>query len=186
LYSFKSEYTLDGNSIEFLPAYFNLIECNLKKGQHAEVKKYLIVGLSNLMISSKKKEDSKDEGSYENDEATKYKNNLRSRLDLLFARFNMVNMNNKLSDAIDKLTNSIILYSEIYGPESVGLTVHYFYLAEYFSRQHFEKHENQDSRDVIMKNIFLKIADNWKKFFIGDKNELFECNIKIYIIPICS
>ena len=27
LNQFKSEYTIDNNSIEFLPAYFNFIEC---------------------------------------------------------------------------------------------------------------------------------------------------------------
>ena len=50
---------------------------------------------------------------------------------LLFGRFNLK------SDAppeqtIDKLNSSIIIYSEIYGPENVGLTPQYFYLAEYF------------------------------------------------------
>ena len=31
LNAFKSEHTLDNNSIEFLPAYFNFIECFLAK-----------------------------------------------------------------------------------------------------------------------------------------------------------
>ena len=61
------------------------------------------------------------------------KNKLRSKLDLLFGRFNM--KIKKYSESIDKLTNSIVLYSEIYGPENVGLTPQYFYLAEYYLKR---------------------------------------------------
>ena len=40
LNAFKSEHTLDNNSIEFLPAYFNFIECFLAqdKKKLSEVK----------------------------------------------------------------------------------------------------------------------------------------------------
>ena len=56
LNAFKAEHTLDSNSIEFLPAYFNFIECFLAqdKKKLSEVKKYLIVGLTNLLNASKK------------------------------------------------------------------------------------------------------------------------------------
>ena len=59
LNAFKSEHTLDNNSIEFLPAYFNFIECFLAqdKKKLSEVKKYLIVGLTNLLNASKKGDD---------------------------------------------------------------------------------------------------------------------------------
>ena len=33
LNQFKSEYTIDNNSIEFLPAYFNFIECFLAQNK---------------------------------------------------------------------------------------------------------------------------------------------------------
>ena len=33
LNQFKSEYTIDNNSIEFLPAYFNFIECFLAQSE---------------------------------------------------------------------------------------------------------------------------------------------------------
>ena len=57
LNQFKSEYTIDNNSIEFLPAYFNFIECFLAQNDKiGEVKKYLIVGLTNLLNASKKKD----------------------------------------------------------------------------------------------------------------------------------
>ena len=148
----------------------------------AEVKKYLIVGLSNLLISSKKSEESKksDESKKDDTEMHRYdeenkKNILKSRLDLLFARFNLIT--EKYPDAIDKLTSSIIAYSEIYGPESVGLTQHYYYLANYFYEKKFEHNEKQEKREVIIKNIYLKMADIWRRYFMGEKNPLFESTV---------
>ena len=94
----------------------------------SEVKKYLIVGLTNLLNASKKGDDKNLEErkstEYEPEEVNREL--LQSRLDLLFGRFNLK------SDAppeqtIDKLNSSIIIYSEIYGPENVGLTPQYFY-----------------------------------------------------------
>ena len=141
-----------------------------------EVKKYLIVGLSNLMFSNKKSDESKEDEAAEMDEdedVAKEKKNLRSRLDLLFARFNMAIK--KYQESIEKLTNSIILYSDIFGPESVGLTPHYYYLANYFAEKPFEQNDTQELREIIIRNIYLKIAEIWKKQFLGERNENFEC-----------
>jgi len=99
------------------------------------------------------------------------KKSKRSRLDLLFARFSLEKK--KYGEAIKKLTNSIILYSEIYGPESVGLTPHYYYLSIYFAEESENNDKTEDKRDIIVKNIYLKIADMWKKYFTEDKNILF-------------
>lgn len=93
-------------------------------------------------------------------------------MDFLFARYNL--LTKKYEEAIDKLTGSIITYSEIYGPESVGLTAHYFFLANYFS-EILDK--DADERDVIITKIYLKITEIWKKYFIGENNDLFESNI---------
>lgn len=174
LNTFKSEHTLDNNSIEFLPAYFNFIECFLAQNDKiGEVKKYLIVGLTNLLNASKKK----DEKNMYHQEMTQNeieeeinKKLLQSRLDLLFARFNLLT---RAPDAIDKLNSSIITYSEIYGPESVGLTPQYFYLAEYFSDTTNEDDKSEKKKKIIIKNIYLKIADIWRQYFIGMKNPLF-------------
>lgn len=158
-----------------MPAFFNFIECYLEMGNIPEVKKYLIVGLSNLMFSTKKNEESKEGDMHEteeDEESMTERKNMRSRLDLLFARFNLAIK--KYDEANDKLTNSIILYSEIYGPESVALTPHYYYLANYFNEKPLEQNERQDKRDVIIRNIYLKIADIWRKMFIGEKSELFK------------
>lgn len=150
-----------------------------------EVKKYLIVGLSNLMFASKKEGGGEGENAEieEDEESANEKKKLRSRLDLLFARFHLINNNKKYDEAIDKLTNSIILYSEIYGPESIGLTPHYYYLANYFADKSSDAYaRKQDKRETIIKNIYQKIADIWKKFFLGDKNDLYESkNIVTYL-----
>jgi hypothetical protein len=177
LTAFKANFPLDNKSIEFLPVYFNFIEFYLKKDKEklSEVKKYLIVGLSNLLFSTKKRDDDSNEPELDEDEDVKReKRNLRSRMDFLFARYNL--LIKKYDEAIDKLTASIITYSEIYGPESVGLTAHYFYLSNYFADV-MEK--DSEERDVIIINIYLKITEIWKKYFLGEKNELFESKIHI-------
>ena len=180
LNAFKSEHTLDNNSIEFLPAYFNFIECFLAqdKKKLSEVKKYLIVGLTNLLNASKKGDD-KGAGyhganEYEDLEEVNRKL-LQSRLDLLFGRFNLK------SDAppeqtIDKLTSSIITYSEIYGPESVGLTPQYFYLAEYFLVTIFKEQNKEQNKKKKKKKIYSKIAELWRQYFAGKINPLFMQN----------
>jgi len=179
LNSFKSEHTLDNNSIEFLPAYFNFIECFLAqdKKKLGEVKKYLIVGLTNLLNASKKG-DEKNTGErsgneYEQEEV--HRKLLQSRLDLLFGRFNLK------SDAppeqtIDKLTSSIITYSEIYGPENVGLTPQYFYLAEYFLVTIFKDPNKEANKKIIVKKIYSKIAELWRQYFADTVNPLFLYN----------
>jgi hypothetical protein len=171
---FQQDFNLDNKSIDFLPAFFNFIECYLEARNLPEVKKYLIVGLSNLMFSSKKNDETKDgdQVDEEDEELMKEKKNMRSRLDLLFARFNLEIK--KHDEANDKLTNSIVLYAEIYGPESVGLTPHYYYLANYFTEKPFDKDERHEKREIIIRNVYLKIADIWKKYFLGEKYELFE------------
>ena len=100
---------------------------------------------------------------------------LQSRLDLLFGRFNLK------SDAppeqtIDKLTSSIITYSEIYGPESVGLTPQYFYLAEYFLVTIFKDQNKEQNKKIIVKKIYSKIAELWRQYFAGKINPLFMQN----------
>ena len=177
LNAFKSEHTLDNNSIEFLPAYFNFIECFLAqdKKKLSEVKKYLIVGLTNLLNASKKGDDKGTAyhggNEYEDQEEVNRKL-LQSRLDLLFGRFNLK------SDAppeqtIDKLTSSIITYSEIYGPESVGLTPQYFYLAEYFLVTMFKDQNKEQNKKIIVKKIYSKIAELWRQYFAEKVNPLF-------------
>lgn len=178
LNQFKSEYTIDNNSIEFLPAYFNFIECFLAQNDKiGEVKKYLIVGLTNLLNASKKKDEKnvyhQDMSSNEYDEEEVNKKLLQSRLDLLFARFNLLT---RSPDAIDKLTSSIITYSEIYGPESVGLTPQYYYLADYFLDMGMGDDKIEKKRKTVVKNIYLKIADIWKQYFVGMVNPLFLTN----------
>ena len=176
LNAFKSEHTLDNNSIEFLPAYFNFIECFLAqdKKKLSEVKKYLIVGLTNLLNASKKGDDKgageRSSNEYEQEEVNRKL--LQSRLDLLFGRFNLK------SDAppeqtIDKLTSSIITYSEIYGPESVGLTPQYFYLAEYFLVTMFKDQNKEQNKKIIVKKIYSKIAELWRQYFANKTNPLF-------------
>ena len=177
LNAFKSEHTLDNNSIEFLPAYFNFIECFLAqdKKKLSEVKKYLIVGLTNLLNASKKGDDkgtSYHGGNEYEDQDEVNRKLLQSRLDLLFGRFNLK------SDAppeqtVDKLTSSIITYSEIYGPESVGLTPQYFYLAEYFLVTIFKDQNKEQNKKVIVKKIYLKIAELWRQYFSENVNPLF-------------
>ena len=93
-------------------------------------------------------------------------------MDLLFGRFNLK------SDAppeqtVDKLTSSIITYSEIYGPESVGLTPQYFYLAEYFLVTIFKDQNKEQNKKVIVKKIYLKIAELWRQYFSENVNPLF-------------
>ena len=179
LNAFKSEHTLDNNSIEFLPAYFNFIECFLAqdKKKLSEVKKYLIVGLTNLLNASKKGDDKNLEErkstEYEPEEVNRKL--LQSRLDLLFGRFNLK------SDAppeqtIDKLNSSIIIYSEIYGPENVGLTPQYFYLAEYFLVTVFKDQNKETNKKIIVKKIYSKIAELWRQYFADVVNPLFLYN----------
>ena len=179
LNAFKSEHTLDNNSIEFLPAYFNFIECFLAqdKKKLSEVKKYLIVGLTNLLNASKKGDDKNLEErkstEYEPEEVNRKL--LQSRLDLLFGRFNLK------SDAppeqtIDKLNSSIIIYSEIYGPENVGLTPQYFYLAEYFLTTVFKDQNKEINKKIIVKKIYSKIAELWRMYFADTINPLFLYN----------
>ena len=179
LNAFKSEHTLDNNSIEFLPAYFNFIECFLAqdKKKLSEVKKYLIVGLTNLLNASKKGDDKNLEErkstEYEPEEVNRKL--LQSRLDLLFGRFNLK------SDAppeqtIDKLNSSIIIYSEIYGPESVGLTPQYYYLAEYFLTTVFKDQNKEINKKIIVKKIYSKIAELWRLYFGDVVNPLFQYN----------
>ena len=162
-----------------MPAYFNFIECFLAqdKKKLGEVKKYLIVGLTNLLNASKKGDDK----NLEERKATEYdpeevnRKLLQSRLDLLFGRFNLK------SDAppeqtIDKLTSSIIIYSEIYGPENVGLTPQYFYLAEYFLVTVFTDPIKEANKKIIVKKIYTKIAELWRQYFGDIVNPLFLYN----------
>ena len=111
--------------------------------------------------------------SNEYDEEEVNKKLLQSRLDLLFARFNLLT---RSPDAIDKLTSSIITYSEIYGPESVGLTPQYYYLADYFLDMGMGDDKMEKKRKTVVKNIYLKIADIWKQYFVGMVNPLFLTN----------
>ena len=179
LNAFKAEHTLDSNSIEFLPAYFNFIECFLAqdKKKLSEVKKYLIVGLTNLLNASKKGDDKnlEERKSTEYDQEEVNRKLLQSRLDLLFGRFNLK------SDAppeqtIDKLNSSIIIYSEIYGPENVGLTPQYFYLAEYFLVTVFKDQNKEMNKKIIVKKIYSKIAELWRQYFADVINPLFLYN----------
>jgi len=179
LNAFKAEHTLDSNSIEFLPAYFNFIECFLAqdKKKLSEVKKYLIVGLTNLLNASKKGDDKnlEERKSTEYDPEEVNRKLLQSRLDLLFGRFNLK------SDAppeqtIDKLNSSIIIYSEIYGPENVGLTPQYFYLAEYFLATVFKDQNKEMNKKIIVKKIYSKIAELWRQYFADAVNPLFLYN----------
>jgi hypothetical protein len=170
LVDFQKEYPVHKDT-DLFPAFFNFIECYLKLGEKQEVKKYLIVGLSKLLFVSKKDSVKEENLDYEDDESKYLTNKLRSKLDLLFARFNIDTEN--LSEAISKLSNSIILYSEIFGPEEIGLTQNYYYLAKYFSAKKDDE-ESEEERDIIIKNIFLKIADIWKKYFLREFNDLFE------------
>ena len=179
LNAFKSEHTLDNNSIEFLPAYFNFIECFLAqdKKKLSEVKKYLIVGLTNLLNASKKGDEKNlgERGANDYDSEEVNRKLLQSRLDLLFGRFNLK------SDAppeqtIDKLTSSIITYSEIYGPENVGLTPQYFYLAEYFLATVFKDQNKEANKRTIVKKIYSKIAELWRQYFADIVNPLFLYN----------
>ena len=179
LNAFKAEHTLDSNSIEFLPAYFNFIECFLAqdKKKLSEVKKYLIVGLTNLLNASKKGDDKnlEERKSTEYDPEEVNRKLLQSRLDLLFGRFNLK------SDAppeqtIDKLNSSIIIYSEIYGPENVGLTPQYFYLAEFFLVTVFKDQNKEMNKKIIVKKIYSKIAELWRQYFADVVNPLFLYN----------
>lgn len=140
------------------------------KSNLQEVKKYLIVGLSNIMFSDKKENDTDemDEDIYE----AKEKKRLKSRLDLLFARYNLLNRH--YQEACEKLTSSIIQYSELYGPESIGLTINYYYLATYF-----DEILDLDSKFDTIKGIILRIAEIWKKYFLGEKFEQFDRNLNL-------
>jgi hypothetical protein len=131
------------------------------KANLQEVKNYLMVGLSNLRLYDKKETD-KDE--YDEDE--KEKNRLTSRLQLLFARYNLVNRH--YQEACDKLSSSIIQFSELYGPENIGLTIYYYYLATYFDEV------LDENKFGTLKGIISRIAEIWKKYFLGEKFEQFE------------
>ena len=175
----QREIVIDSNSIAMLPAYFNFIECYLETNNKSEVKKYLTVALSNLSFSNKKKDEMKEGDNpdeiVEDEKTTKDRIAKTSRIDLLFGRYNL--QINKLKDAMDKITNSILLYAEIYGPESVGLTPHYYYLATLFLEQGQKEQKNHKDSELIAKNIFLKIADIWKKYFLGEKHLLYEQDV---------
>ena len=170
LNQFKSEYTIDNNSIEFLPAYFNFIECFLAQNKTDEVKKYLIVGLTNLLNASKKKTSNININYSDNEEITKKL--LQSRLDLLFGRYNILTRA-PANETVDKITSSIITYSEIFGPESVGLTPQYYYLAEYFLDYTDIEEKKERMKRIIVKKIYSKIADNWKNYFMGNSGSMF-------------
>lgn len=173
LNQFKQEYTLDNNSIEFLPAYFNFIECFLAQNNKlGEVKKYLIVGLTNLLNASKKSDEKTYEKKEEFDQEEIYKKLLQSRLDLLFGRYNLMTRA-PVEQTIDKLNSSIITYSEIYGPENVGLTPQYYYLADYFLD--YSDPEEKMKR-IIVKKIYVKIADLWRQYFNDMVNPKFLFN----------
>ena len=171
---YQKEYPVHKDT-DLFPAFFNFIEFYLNLPDSLEeVKRYLIVGLSKLLFANKK-EIAMEENceNYEINENKKTCDKLKSRLDLLFARFHLANENKNFEEAISKLSNSIILYSEIYGPESIGLTANYYYLANYFLEKPLEDDETQNSRDVIIKNINNKIAYNWKIFILGEFIEMF-------------
>ena len=131
----------------------------------------------NLLNASKKGDDKnigeRSGNEYEPEEVNRKL--LQSRLDLLFGRFNLK------SDAppeqtIDKLTTSIITYSEIYGPENVGLTPQYFYLAEYFLVTPFKDQNKELNKKTIVKKIYTKIAELWRLYFADIVNPLFLYN----------
>ena len=129
LNQFKSEYTIDNNSIEFLPAYFNFIECFLAQNKTDEVKKYLIVGLTNLLNASKKKTSNNNMNFSDNEEITKKL--LQSRLDLLFGRYNILTRA-PANETVDKITSSIITFTPISMPENVGLSRKFHDLHKHF------------------------------------------------------
>lgn len=171
---------IDSNSISILPAYFNFIEFYLDSNTASEVRKYLTVALSNLSFTNKKKEEMKDgDYSYNNNIENNVKDDdtnidikeKESRIDLLFGRYNLLRKD--YPKAREKLCSSIITYAEIYGPESVGLTPHYYYLASYFLENSYNNDSDYLGSEYKAKNIFLKIADIWKKYFLEEKNELY-------------
>jgi len=166
---------------DLFPAFFNFIEFYLNLPDSLEeVKRYLIVGLSKLLFANKKEIIKEENFQYEEFEDTKKTcDKLKSQLDFLFARFHLANDNKNYDEAISKLSNSIIMYSEIYGPESIGLTPNYYYLANYFAEKPLEDYETQDTRDVIIRNIYNKIANIWKFFFLGEVNEMFESKFSL-------
>lgn len=176
LTKFQKEIVMDSNSIHILPAYFNFIECYLASNSEPEVKKYLTVALSNLSFSNKKKDETKEAETAEDFEEemllAKDKQAKTSRIDLLFGQYLL--MTNKYSEAKEKIINSIILYAEIFGPESVGLTPNYFYLASCFLNENVKNSDKSPDSEIIAKNFYLKIADCWKKYFLGEKHELFD------------
>ena len=97
---------------------------------------------------------------------------LQSRLDLLFGRFNLLSRA-PCEKTMEKLNSSIITYSEIYGPENVGLTPAYYYLADYFLDY---SDPEEKIKKIIVKKIYSKIADNWRLYFNGHVNPLFLYN----------
>lgn len=157
-----------------------------------DIKRYLIVGLTNLENAQKKKDEkgSRLYGEKEINEDRK-KKLLKSRLELLFARLNLYDESRDIEKAIEKLESSILTYSEIYGPEHVGLTSHYFYLTEYMKMKketeekiinHTQNEEDKnkikssatyipiEDIDILIYRIQLKIADMWRKFIVGGCN----------------
>jgi hypothetical protein len=167
---------MDSNSIHILPAYFNFIECYLANNSEPEVKKYLTVALSNLSFSNKKKDETKEAETAEDIEEemllAKDKQAKTSRIDLLFGQYLL--MTSKYPEAKEKIINSVILYAELYGPESVGLTPNYYYLASCFLSENAKNSEKSPDSETVAKNIYLKVADCWKKYFLGEKHELFD------------
>lgn len=149
----------------------------------AEAERYLKVGMINLLNAGKKDEKrqlvEEDRDNFSEEEVRR--KTLQSRLDLLFGRYKLLNPGNKDSGALDSLTNSILSHSELYGPEDVGLTPQYYYLAECFYNSGVErdgKAKNDIDKKVCVKNIYNKVADNWRKFFMEQINPLFYINQK--------
>jgi len=177
LTQFQKDIVMDSNSIHILPAYFNFIECYLATNSEPEIKKYLTVALSNLSFSNKKKDENKELETQEDIEEeillSKDKQEKTSKIDLLFGQY-LLNTS-KFKQAKEKIINSILLYSEIYGPESIGLTPNYYYLASCFLNENAKNQESYPDSEVIAKNMYLKIADCWKKFFLGEKHDMFDC-----------
>lgn len=181
LTQFQKDIVMDSNSIHILPAYFNFIECYLANNMLPEVKKYLTVALSNLSFSNKKKEEKEGDLIEHQEEeilAAKDRKIKTSRIDLLFGQYLL--LTDQFKEAKEKIINSIILSSEIYGPESVMLTPNYYYLASCFLTENSKTNDKSIDSELIAKNIYLKIADCWKKCFLGEKHELFDSKLNLF------
>ena len=58
----------------------------------------------------------------------------------------------------------------------MGLTPQYYYLADYFLDMGMGDDKKEKRRKIVVKNIYLKIADMWKMYFLGMVNPLFLSN----------